>query len=123
MSERDDLRRDADGFLDMDQFPEEPVDDETETQLRDLMVEATVPSPSADRFDEWVERAVEEGSDATDTAALVPDDASDDDPPAALDARDSSGQGAEGDAAWSELDAGDDSDVDDADYPPGPDNF
>jgi hypothetical protein len=123
MRERDDLQRDADGFVDMDQFSDEPVDDETEALLRDLMVEAPVPSPPADRFDEWVERAVDEGSEGTDTAALVPDVAPDDDPLAAPEARDTFGQGAEGDAAWSELDAGDDRGDDDAGDPAGPDDF
>jgi hypothetical protein len=126
MSERDDLRVDADGFVDMDQFdatdPEEALDDATQARLHDILVEAPVPTPPADRFDEWVEQAVDEGPDAIDTAALVPDDAPEEDPLAApgadLPARDTDDA-----EPWSDLGDSDfDDDLDDADDPGGPDH-
>jgi hypothetical protein len=78
MSDRGKLRFDSDGFLDMDQFdptdPDEALEPAAYDALRKALLGADVPTPNADRFDDWVEQAVASGQDAHDTAALVPGD-------------------------------------------------
>jgi hypothetical protein len=86
VSDRDDLRRDAEGFLDMDRFEAADLDPETYEALRETLIGAELPTPSAERFDNWVEQALEANPDAPDTTALVPGDAAADQPPTALDA-------------------------------------
>jgi hypothetical protein len=82
MSNRDDLRRDTDGFLDMDQFEAAELAPETYEALRDTLIGAELPTPSAERFDDWVEHALEADPDAPDTAGLVPGETATDESPA-----------------------------------------
>jgi hypothetical protein len=91
--ERDDLRRDADGFLDMDQFETADLDPAACAALREWLIGADVPTPGAERFDEWAEQALEADPETPDIADLVPSGLGKDSP------------GAAPDSPWEDLEA------------------
>jgi hypothetical protein len=76
MTDRTELHFDDEGFVDMDGFrasdPEAALDPATYARLREVLAQAPVPAPSSERFEQWIERAVEQAPDALDTASLVP---------------------------------------------------
>lgn len=87
MNGRDQLQFDDQGFVSMDQFddsdPDQALDAAASEAVHAALIEASVPAPSPDRFDTWVEHAITAEAQAPEIAQLVPpdDDAVEDESP------------------------------------------
>jgi hypothetical protein len=86
MSDTFDLPRDADGFLDMDAFPDDDLDPSASDELETTLQDAPVPDDLDDHWDTLVDRAVDPAAPAVSDDLVGPADDTDwDDPFADVD--------------------------------------
>jgi hypothetical protein len=74
MSDTFDLPRDADGFLDMDAFPDDDLDPSASDELHETLQEAPEPDILDDRWDSLVDRAVDPAAPAVSDDLVEPAD-------------------------------------------------
>lgn len=87
MSDTFDLPRDADGFLDMDAFPDDDLDPADAGELESTLQDAPEPDDLDDRWPTLVNRAVDPTAEPVPEELIPPDDATyaEDDPFADVD--------------------------------------